>query len=207
MNLNFYFSYIREPPGVKFNIIMNPIIVFFTHLLSPGLKLYLKMKLKSSFFCQFFFAIMFKIVESRFLLTISYPYINPINRCITLKCDGCLNNGESAAGIGFSKQKKVNNRPPDETAAAGPLWVLVSEVSEVSWDDMNPSPITPSPHHSSFITHHSSFQYPHQPIFRKPLYPPKTRINIFITNHEYRSTHHARSWWLLSTKKSNGPEV
>jgi hypothetical protein len=34
---------------------------------------------------------------------------------------------------------------------------------------------------------------PHQPIFRKPLYPPKTRINIFITNHEYRSTHHARS--------------
>jgi hypothetical protein len=44
---------------------------------------------------------------------------NPINRCIALKCDGCLNNGESAAGIGFSKQKKVNNRPPDETAAAG----------------------------------------------------------------------------------------
>jgi hypothetical protein len=50
---------------------------------------------------------------------------NPFTRYIALKCDNCVNTGESAAVFGFPLKKAIKIHPRVETAAAGLLFIQI----------------------------------------------------------------------------------
>jgi hypothetical protein len=166
LNLNYYFcfSYFRESNPIKSNKNRNPKILHFTHFLSPGLKLYINLKYSSSFFCEFYFTMMYKIIETGFTPTISFLYIYLFNKSTALNHGKCINTGEPTAVFGLPLRIKVVELLLPETSAAGSLF--------------HPSPITPLPHH---------------PIFRKPLNTRKTRTKKSRVNHISRRTKHERS--------------
>jgi hypothetical protein len=53
------------------------------------------------------------------------------NRCIALKCDSCVNKGESAAVFGFPLKKAVKIHPRVETAAAGLLFKKIPNNKQI----------------------------------------------------------------------------
>ena len=129
LNLNycFYFSFFSESSLIKYNRNHNPNILYFTHFLSPGLKLYINLKCSSSSFCEFYFTLSYKKIEIRFIPMISYLHRNFFNRCTALKYDRCVNTGEPAAVCCFPIPIKVVELRPPESTAAGSLvgWSLV----------------------------------------------------------------------------------
>jgi hypothetical protein len=132
LNLNYYFcfSYFCESNPIKSNKNRNPKILHFNHFLSPGLKLYINLKYSSSFFCEFYFTMMYKIIENGFTPTISYLYINLFNKRTALNHGKCINTGEPAAVFCLSLQIKAVELSRPETAAAGSLFCFLPQSSQ-----------------------------------------------------------------------------
>ena len=124
LNLNFCFCFScsRESNLIQFNKYLNPKILFFTHFLNPGLKLYINLKYSSSFFIEFYFKKMYKIIETVFIATISYSYIYRFNKSIALICDRFVNAGEPAAVSWISIHEKVVDDHKTLASAAGSLF-------------------------------------------------------------------------------------
>ncbi len=138
LNYVFCFSCFRESIITKFTKTLHQKIVSFSHFLNPGSKLYSNLKYISSFFCEFFFTAMYKIIENKFKTSISYPYKSPFYRSRSLKSVRSTNSGEPAAVVGFRNQIKVEAFHLPKSAAAGLLGGLVREVCKVigvGWND------------------------------------------------------------------------
>ena len=98
LNINyvFCFSCFRESGFTKFTKTLHEKIVSFSHFLNPESKLYSNLKYISSLFCEFFFTTMYKIIETSFKTSISYPYKSPFYRHRFLKSLRFANSGETA---------------------------------------------------------------------------------------------------------------
>ncbi len=124
LNLNyvFCFSCFRESIITKFTKTLHQKTVSFSHFLNPGSKLYSNLKYISSFFCEFFFTAMRKILEISFKTTTCYPYKPHFHRYRSIRFKRSTNSGEPAAVFGFNLQIMSGILLLPNSAAAGLLF-------------------------------------------------------------------------------------